>query len=251
MCNIDFHVSEIANTIKDYLYGIGISTEQTDSTTRYIYIDDCLYSENTVRQNLKSWIENAKRGSKLDVIFLASHSSGYAYTNQHLTTVCKDLGIEHKIWSEIMFKNSIHSNKYDCLWSTQNGSIDLSSFCSDLSQRAQENGWRLRFFRESNYQSTYYIDEISREIFEHALLKAGAYIYSCSENPNTSMKPMGYDYFNTLGFGSIFATFNNNANNCPLAFWWGDPQAQSGTLSKWYPLLPRRVSDYVDEEYAP
>ena len=33
------------------------------------------------------------------------------------------------------------------------------------------------------------------------------------------MRPLGYHNLRTLGFGSMFITYRNCPNNCPLALW--------------------------------
>ena len=55
---------------------------------------------------------------------------------------------------------------------------------------------------------------------------------------------MGYEFLESLGFGSVFITYRNIANNCPLALWWGDTSfPPSHPFSKWYPLFPRKVNE--------
>jgi hypothetical protein len=57
------------------------------------------------------------------------------------------------------------------------------------------------------------------------------------------MRPLGYDYLKSLGFGAILVTYRNIANNCPLALWWGDPN-KAYPLNAWYPLFPRIVNEH-------
>jgi hypothetical protein len=55
---------------------------------------------------------------------------------------------------------------------------------------------------------------------------------------------MGFEYFESLGFGSVFITYRNIANNCPLVLWWGDTNYHpSHPFSKWYPLFPRKGNE--------
>ena len=57
------------------------------------------------------------------------------------------------------------------------------------------------------------------------------------------MRPMGYEYLESLGFGSVFITYRNIANNCPLVLWWGDTTySPNHPFSSWYPLFPRKVN---------
>ena len=79
--------------------------------------------------------------------------------------------------------------------------------------------------------------EAGRQVLESEFLIAGAKIRAMSENPKQSMRPLGFSPFG-VGFGSMIVTYRNCPNNCPLAMWWGDPEATSGALH-WYPLLQR------------
>lgn len=54
---------------------------------------------------------------------------------------------------------------------------------------------------------------------------------------------MGFDNNKTTGFGSVFITYRNIANNCPLVLWWGDTSmSDSHPFSKWHPLFPRTIN---------
>lgn len=223
-----------------------LSVDQTNETTRYLYLDDCLFSGNTLRRDLERWISSAQDGCKLDIVFLATYSSGkYYIANKVLNELCHSKGIQYRIWAYKQLNNFSNDwYNYDCLWPKEVDDQNVTDFIVKLKEQAAQNGWPIRLFREREFNSPLFTDNKSREIFEQAMLKAGAYIYSCCANPKQSMKPMGYDFFNSLGFGAFFATFNNISNNSPLAFWWGDPYAdKSHPFSKWYPLIPRKAND--------
>lgn len=58
------------------------------------------------------------------------------------------------------------------------------------------------------------------------------------------ISPIDYDFFDSLGFGAMFITYRNIANNCPLALWWGAPNSpEDHPFSKWYPLFPRKSNE--------
>lgn len=83
--------------------------------------------------------------------------------------------------------------------------------------------------------------EEGRQLLECQLLLAGVKIRAACENPKDIIRPLGFSAFG-LGFGSMIVTFRNCPNNCPLALWWGDPDAgPNHPFSKWYPLFPRRT----------
>ena len=83
--------------------------------------------------------------------------------------------------------------------------------------------------------------EEGRQLLEREFLLAGVKILSKCKNPGPSLRPLGFSPFG-LGFGSLIVTFRNCPNNCPLALWWGDPEAdETSPLNKWYPLFPRKT----------
>ncbi len=92
--------------------------------------------------------------------------------------------------------------------------------------------------------------EEGRQLLERELLIAGVRIRGFCKNPKDIVRPLGFSPFG-VGFGSMIVTFRNCPNNCPLALWWGDPEAPaSSPLSQWYPILPRktyRQGVYLDE----
>src|SRR5690606_18685353 len=85
--------------------------------------------------------------------------------------------------------------------------------------------------------------EDGRQLLEREMLIAGVRIRGFAANPKDIVRPLGYGPF-SLGFGATVVTYRNCPNNCPLAWWWGDPsQPSHSPLSKWYPLFPRKVYD--------
>ena len=234
------HLLEMLNDLLEDNYMTGLSTSSTDQTNRYVYLDDCLFSGNTVIRDLERWISSAKDHSTLDIILLAAHSSGKYYLEKKiLPNLCDQKGINYRVWTYKTFNNSKYDKYYyDCMWPKHTLDDNLSAFIEQLNPSDIDKKF---LFRSKEYISPLYTGDYSRTIFEQEILKAGTYIHSCCAEPSKSMKPMGYDFFNTLGFGAFFATYKNISNNSPLAFWWGDPHADdSHPFSKWYPLLPRK-----------
>ena len=76
--------------------------------------------------------------------------------------------------------------------------------------------------------------EEGRHILEQAFLRKGAHF--CSQDNingrNQHTRPLGNQVWRGWGFGAMFVTYRNCANNCPLALWWKN--------NGWVPLFPRR-----------
>ena len=81
--------------------------------------------------------------------------------------------------------------------------------------------------------------EAGRQLLESEFLIAGVKIRTLTQSPKDFIRPLGLGNFG-VGFGSLLVTYRNCPNNCPLALWWGDPEATSGALH-WYPLLSRKT----------
>jgi hypothetical protein len=217
------------------------------SPVAYIYLDDCLYSGNRVRRDIDTWLSNAVRRTTLHLIFFVRHTDGFEYSRRVIEQKARTQGVSVKFWRLHEFHNSRrwNSSRFDCFWARQTSGDELvDRYIQEVNERRQNLNRTLPpLFRPNNVptQDSIFSSPTAREIVEYAFLKAGAYIVSLPRSPNTSMRPLGYDYLESLGFGAFFVTYRNIANNCPLALWWGDPNKAS-PLNAWYPLFPRTVN---------
>ncbi|MGD2181004.1 phosphoribosyltransferase-like protein [Lusitaniella coriacea] len=247
--------NDLLNLCKPILqsnYGLNL-TDFGDPPNIYIYLDDCLYSGNTVWRDVNEWIPNAVRGTTLHLIFFAVHTEGLRYSQKQVQLEAKKYGVAVKFWRLHTFKNSRWKPaQFDCFWTLQtSGEKFIDRYVQEISKRRQNSNRTLPdLFRPANMpiQDRIFSSPTARNLIEYAFLKVGAYIVSLPRSPNVSMKPLGYDYFDSLGFGAIFATYRNIANNCPLALWWGDPN-KAYPLNAWYPLFPRTVNMTTASEW--
>ena len=226
-------------------YGLS-SRDFEGSPSTYIYLDDCLYSGNTAWRDVNAWMPNAARGTTLHLIFFALHTEGRRYSQKQIELEAQKYGVAIKFWRLHEFHNSRWKpSQFHCFWALQTSGDELiDRYIQEISERRQNSNRTLPdLFRPANMptQDNVFSSPTARNIIEYAFLKVGAYIVSLSKNPNDSMKPLGYEYFDSLGFGALFTTYRNIANNCPLALWWGDPN-KAYPLSAWYPLFPRTVN---------
>lgn len=202
----------------------------------FIYLDDVMFSGNRVGNDLERWInEEAPDVAKVHVIVAAWHTGGLFLVQRKLKDVIAKSGKKIAItyWRAVEVENrKAYKNSSGVLWPTAVPNVaEVQTYMALPS----------RFPFEPRQPSTSAIEpfssEAGRQILESELLIAGAKIRAMSENPKQSMRPLGFSPFG-VGFGSMIVTYRNCPNNCPLAMWWGDPEATSGALH-WYPLLPR------------
>lgn len=225
-----------ANCLDDE-YGISLD-ECGEEGGDYIYLDDVIFSGNRVGNDFEKWISNeAPQYAKVHVIVAALHSGGYYFANKKLKEVIKQSGkaISMNYWRAMEVENrKWHKNSSGVLWPTTIPNVaEVQSYIALPS----------RFPFEPRHAGGSVVSPFSseegRQILESEFLIAGAKIRALSENPKSSMRPLGFSPFG-VGFGSMIATYRNCPNNCPLALWWGDPKATFGALH-WYPLLARKT----------
>ncbi|MCI5147514.1 MAG: hypothetical protein D3923_18765 [Candidatus Electrothrix sp. AR3] len=203
----------------------------------YIYLDDVIFSGNRVGNDLKEWIvDDAPQTAKVHVIVAAIHTGSY-FTKKKLEETIKESGKQIKViyWRIVEIEN----RKYDkdtsgVLWPTEIPNVAEVQAYMELPSK-------FPFVARQAVRTvaTPFSSEQGRQVLEQEFLIAGAKIRSLCENPKDSMRPLGFSPFG-IGFGSMIATYRNCPNNCPLALWWGDPEATSGALH-WYPLLQRKT----------
>ena len=201
----------------------------------YVYVDDVMFSGNRVGNDLATWIaEKAPAKAKVHIVVAAIHTSGEYLVGKRLKKVIADSGkaIELKYWRIATVENrKYYKNDSEVLWPAEVPSdaatqqyvefphkfpLELRTPCGKFEPFSSEQG---------------------RQLLEREFLVAGVKIRGLSQNPKDILRPLGFSPFG-VGFGSMVVTYRNCPNNCPLALWWGDPEATSGPFH-WYPLFQR------------
>lgn len=216
---------------------LGLRLDQCGSGgDQFIYLDDIMFSGNRVGNDLAAWItDSAPIGATVHVILAATHSGGEYMVNRKVRTISDTVGkkITIRLWRAMVVENrKWHKDRSEVLWPT---------VAPDVAEVHAYMALDSKFPFEPRQPSAVAINpfssEAGRQVLESEFFIAGAKIRALSENNKPSMRPLGFSPFG-VGFGSMIATYRNCPNNCPLAMWWGDPQATSGALH-WYPLLQR------------
>jgi hypothetical protein len=92
-------------------------------------------------------------------------------------------------------------------------------------------------YRSSNQpkNETFFSSPENRNKFENILLSKGIELLSKiqSETPDTRKRPLGdtVKSHKTFGIGTLYFTWRNISNTCPLVFWWDVPS------HGWIPLF--------------
>jgi hypothetical protein len=212
----------------------------------YVYLDDCLCSGNTVFYDLKGWMEGAKEGTTLYIISIGLHRSAVRRCSPLIRALVQQKKITTQFLRAHPYENvSWESSAAECYWPRQIGdSPEIDAYVASINQRCAGKSFHPRLFRPAGMppKEIIFSSAEARDGIEGALLKAGVHIVGLPQNPKLQMRPMGYEYLESLGFGNLMVTYRNISNNSPLALWWGDPNGIY-PLNQWLPLFPRKPND--------
>ena len=204
----------------------------------FVYLDDGLFSNDRVFQDLNDWIrETAPPVALVHVIVLVSHSLGEYGLSQRIAACTRehDKAIEVRVSPESLAENrKRYRRNSDVLWPSEAPDDPHVRTFQERSITGEV------FWRPLGGQTKIFSSESGRSLLERAFVIAGARLVAKAQNPNPMMRPLGYSRFG-FGFGSMTATFRNCPNNAPLVLWWGDPAKPASHPLHWYPLLPRRI----------
>lgn len=213
----------------------------TGTGSQYIYLDDVLFSGSRIGNDLSAWItDDAPQKAKVHIIVIATHKLGGWQCIERLKKDAENAGkkIEFNLWCATSFENRRkYRDSSEVLWPASLPDDDqLKDYMAEEARfpfEPRKPGGKLK--------TNIFSSEQGRQLLERELLLAGVRIWGFSQNPSRWVRPLGFSAFG-LGFGSTVVTFRNCPNNCPLALWWGDPEAsEASPLSKWYPLFPRKT----------
>ncbi|PAQ14094.1 hypothetical protein CD798_12500 [Bacillaceae bacterium SAOS 7] len=237
---------ELMEEVMDEHFDIALTDCGTNPTT-YIYLDDCMFSGNTVYRDIEKWASKRDiQNTTIHLVFLSLYKGNIKYVTNKLNSIFEGKNVEIEFWAiHWLVNNAWDNSHYDCLWPTQMQDDDeyVTSFSEYIEELREKSGKSNPFalFRPISYpnKEKLFTSKQGRIVVEQEFLKKGAYLFTFRKKD--TIKPMGYSYFNDMGFGSMFITYRNIANNCPLVLWWGD-RSQWYPLDQWHPLFPRTVN---------
>jgi hypothetical protein len=220
----------------------GFSTRSCGSAGgHYVYLDDAMFSGGRIGNDLAAWIENDAPGQAvIHVIVIAIHTSGEWLAGERLRKSIAMAGknITIHYWRATTIENR-KSYKADSgvLWPAElPDNAGLQAYLAVPQKFPFE-------LRSVGGKLGPFSSEAGRQLLEREFTLAGVKIRNFCNTAKPIMRPLGFSPFG-LGFGSTIVTFRNCPNNCPLALWWGDQNADPGhPFSNWYPLLPRKTYD--------
>ena len=199
----------------------------------YIYLDDAIFTGERVIRDLSMWIRrHGPVQARVRIMTIAIHEYAKYQISQGdrvFNEVLSQSQIDKRIGSfqRFAFENRrTYRNQSDVLWPVAEV-YDSESFEPRIPLRQV---------------SRLFSSEQGRQLLEREFLETGQRIRGFANDPSPRLKPLGFSPFEP-GFGSLFVTYRNCPNNCPLALWYGDPSSypESHPLGRWYPLFPRKT----------
>lgn len=221
-------------------FGFGIA-ECRSETGPYIYLDDVLFSGDRASSDLTAWIADAPEQAQVHVIVMAFHRFGQWSCHKKLKELAseKSKKIDFQFWRLFEIENrKTYKDSSEILWpAILPDDPELANYINSPAFGKVAHVPRMAGPAPAEIFSS----EEGRQLLEREFLRAGIRIRGFCAQPRNKLRPLGYGPFG-LGFGALTVSFRNCPNNCPLAFWWGDPMMpQRHPLSRWYPLLPRQA----------
>ena len=199
----------------------------------FVYLDDAVFTGNRLQTDLSTWIINdAPAKTTLHIITMARHTNGHWYANDRIVKAARKAKKTIDLnWYQphLKIENRLsEKDNSDVLWPTVLPADErTTNYIASLAPYTPE-------LRRPGHlgPNRFFSSEEGRHILEQEFLVAGLRIRAACRFLNQYQRPLGYTVLNTLGCGSLFVTYRNCPNNCPLALWAGDP----------WPLFPRKTN---------
>lgn len=233
-------------------YAIDIARCGLASPTFHVYLDDAIYTGNRLRYDLTegegavAWIpRQAPERCALIICMLAIHTAGLEYVDKYI----KNAASAKRITVGYFKAREIDNRRYwdsnvECLWpDTLLSDPEIDRFVAYTRGQCKKWGWPAYDFYPRDVfrpagtppQETFFSSSANRNLVESAFFTAGFQLIkntSFYKGGSSLDRPLGYEKIPSLGFGTLFITYRNIANNCPIVLW--------SERGGWYPLFPRK-----------
>lgn len=206
----------------------GLDSNQT--STDLLFVDDIIFSGGRAFQDIKAWTDAnpdglAPQGDVLVLCLFRHTGSWNALENEKygLRLHLHPLGYHPRLRQLSLLED-------------RKSGIDQTIVvlrCTDIPDVLADPAYTDHFQARTAGRptSSVFSSDAARIRYELAMFAAGVEVRHRCPNLPQQMRPLGATHLHTPGFGALFVTARNCPNNCPLAWWVGEP---------WHPLFPRR-----------
>ena len=215
----------------------GFSIDQTGSSDGdFIYLDDCIGTGSRVRNDVCNWFaEDAPEIVNLHIITPILHKGSYWIDNMiREAAISNGKKItSYRKWRLFHMENRLaYRHQSDVLWPT---SVPDHAAIQEYVSFLKGSGHPPVLRTPGNPGvSKIFEDDAQKILLEETFLARGCEIREEQGNLPDVLRPLGFSILDTLGFGSMFVTYRNCPNNCPLALWVDQDDYPS--------LFPRRTN---------
>lgn len=224
-------------------FEIGLDDCGTNTKRYFIYVDDILATGGTVFNDLQGWLMikdneglNLDKVVRKDVNLIVSLFCRHNWANVdwRLRLSLDRPLIVNKIFyiADHAIENNPNgfSQKLNFAYPVQNQDTFVTDYFNTLS--ASNHGDQA--FRKTGTPvvETLFSTPGNRIRFENIILKKGIQLLQNTETLQANHRPLGATFpsYKTFGTGTLFFTWRNISNTCPIVFWWG--------AGGWLPLFP-------------
>ncbi|SFW90326.1 phosphoribosyltransferase-like protein [Chitinophaga sancti] len=214
--------------------------------SHYLYLDDVLATGNTLFTNLCNWLKSSnahnaaitnyeyikQKDIKVSLCFTCLHSWGANNTEYRLMMEFDDKIKKYIKFSrayEIENNAKAYNSKLNLMIPIADQPNEIKAYLTSLDADKYED----RAYRKEGtpISETLFSSAANRIRLENIFLRKGIEILSQVKTLTVKqIRPLGYTIksHKTFGLGTMFFTYRNIPNNCPIVFWWGN---------NWYPLF--------------
>ncbi len=209
-----------------------------------LYVDDILATGGTLYNDMNSWLlqTNPAGSSNLDLIIKNERTLKIVllcFHNANTTLWRLKVGLNRdevlkKITFIYAYEIQNHSGFLNQRLNFAFPSADQPEEVIRYWNRLFENDPGTKAFRKAGTPAaeTLFSSPANRIRFENLILKKGIEILLNSKTLKPNHRPLGATFpsYRTLGTGTLFFTWRNISNTCPVVFWWNS--------DSWKPLFP-------------
>lgn len=205
----------------------------------YIFIDDILASGGTFKFAMKKFIEDnnilktlINKDLRVLSFFFCTHSWGVDNTRYSLKKLFEDENYfldstKFPIGSYYKIENSLkgYNPKLNLVY-PEKSKNEYDAYLVSLENATVQSD---KAYRKSNQpsQEVFFSSKESRIRLEKIFLDTGIEIINRIQDQTIKYKhrPLGKTYpsYKTFGTGTLFFTWRNISNTCPIVFWWDNP----------------------------
>lgn len=238
---------EILSIVSDILiseYDINYKDFNSNPKKHFIYFDDILATGGTIYSDLSSWLKRKDDGTNENFEFILDksktvaislfcyHTAGYSNIQWRLMKDTDDkiqnrliFGTDYTVENHIKTKWIADKQRLNCVYPIDDQSNNALEYLASLDA---ENA-KVPAYRPSNLpkEETFFSNPENRIKVEKIFLEKGIELLNKvkKENPDKRKRPLGDTVrsHKTFGTGTLFFTWRNISNTCPLVFWWDVP----------------------------